>query len=191
MRRSPARSHAPRGRRGHRRRRGRTGRRRRASAGRAAPRRPRSSSLNFCLGALVAGVAVGMAVLGEPSECRLDVLLARPPGKPQYVVVVALGHKLVFRSSLLRRGLSLAAASIKAKPPADHNLNDMPGCWSGRGLAFSLSPQRGDVRPTSSCRPSLPRSRRRRHCREAPFFFCAPPASAPGPASPPPACCAP
>src|SRR5262245_30178522 len=60
------------------------------------------------LGALVAGVAVGMAVLGEPSKCRLDVLLARPPGEPQYVVVVALGHKPVFRSSLLRRGLSLA-----------------------------------------------------------------------------------
>ena len=63
--------------------------------------------LELLLGGLVAGVAVGMAVLGEPSERRLDVLLARPPGEPQDVVVVALGHKLVFRSSLLRRGLAL------------------------------------------------------------------------------------
>src|SRR5262245_38382734 len=81
-----------------------------------------------------------MAVLGEPSKCRLDVLLARPPGEPQYVVVVALGHKPVFRSSLLRRGLSLAAASIKAKPSADRNLDDTLGCWLVEGWHSSSPP---------------------------------------------------
>ena len=45
--------------------------------------------LELVLGILVAGVAVGMAVLGEPAEGRLDILLARPPGKPQYLVVVS------------------------------------------------------------------------------------------------------
>ena len=39
--------------------------------------------LELVLGGLVAGVAVGMAVLGEPAEGRLEVLLARPPGKPE------------------------------------------------------------------------------------------------------------
>jgi len=38
--------------------------------------------LELGLGALVAVVAIGMAVLGEPAKCRLDVLLARAPGKP-------------------------------------------------------------------------------------------------------------
>ena len=36
--------------------------------------------LELLLGGLVAGIAVGVAVLGEPAERRLDVLLARPPG---------------------------------------------------------------------------------------------------------------
>src|SRR5262245_42664602 len=132
-----------------------------------------------------------MAVLGEPSECRLDVLLARPPGKPQYVVVVALGHKLVFRSSLLRRGLSLTAASIEAKPSADHNPNDTLGSWLAEGW-HSRSP------PTRQCQAdfflsSFTSSKSASTTlSEAPFFFSAPPpASAPGAASPPPACCAP
>ena len=59
--------------------------------------------LELVLGGLVAGIAVGMAVLGEPAEGRLDVLLARPPGKPQHLVVVALGHEPVFQSRSCRR----------------------------------------------------------------------------------------
>src|SRR6185436_2221112 len=100
--------------------------------------------LELRLGTLVAGIAVGVAVLGEPSERRLDVLLARPPGEPQYVVVVALGHKLVFRSSLLHRDLALDAESINAQPSAHHHLDDTLGCWLVEGWHSRSPPPRQD-----------------------------------------------
>ena len=44
------------------------------------------------LGAVVAGIAVGMEFLGEPPVSGLELLLVGAPGKPERLVVVALGH---------------------------------------------------------------------------------------------------
>src|SRR5262245_49177883 len=143
------------------------------------------------LGVLVARVAIGMAVFGEAPERRLDVLFARPPGEPQYVIVVALGHKLVFRSSLLRRGRALSCGEHKCKALRRPQPKGYAGLLAGRGLAFHVSPQSRRCQAdfflssfTSSKSASTTFSP------EGPFFFSAPP-PAPGPASPPPACCAP
>ena len=44
------------------------------------------------LGVRVAGIAVGVELLGEPPVGRLELLLAGATGKPQRFIVVALGH---------------------------------------------------------------------------------------------------
>ena len=54
--------------------------------------------LEFLLGVLVPGIAVGMAILGELAVGRLDVLLACAPGKPQNFVVARLAMSRSFQS---------------------------------------------------------------------------------------------
>src|SRR5262245_46685364 len=60
--------------------------------------------LELLLGALVAGIAIGVAILGKPAEGRLDILLACPSANPQNVVVVALGHGPEFPILAFSRG---------------------------------------------------------------------------------------
>src|SRR5262249_34876320 len=77
--------------------------------------------LELVLGALIAGIAIGMAVLGQAAECRLDVLLACPPGKPQCLVVVALGHQRVFRCRWSSPEVALSPADNKHEPSTHRN----------------------------------------------------------------------
>ena len=89
--------------------------------------------LELVLGGLVAAVAVGMAVLGEPAERRLDVLLARPPGEPQYLVVVALGHEPDIPISFATPRAGPRARGHKTEPSPRRNLDDALGCWQAEG----------------------------------------------------------
>jgi hypothetical protein len=74
------------------------------------------------LGLRVAGIAVGVELFGEPPIGVLELLLARPPGKPERFIVVALGHVqrgsfgLVHDATTLSWEIAMFSARGKGEP---------------------------------------------------------------------------
>ena len=88
------------------------------------------------LGALVAGIAVGVKLLGEPPVGGFELLLARAPGEPECLVVVALGH--VQRGSFglvhwrMPCNLEIAMFSARGKGAPSFIVCGAPACCRNR-----------------------------------------------------------
>src|SRR5262249_53593118 len=103
--------------------------------------------LELLLGRLVAAVAVGMAILCQAAERRLDVLVARPSREPQNLVVVTLGHEPGIQSSPSLCGRRAPGAGTQSPRPTG-SANKLHR--SAEGPHSRTSPK-VRLTPTSSC----------------------------------------